>query len=355
MKKSLLLMSVLAGMTFGGTLTAHADEVNNKTAEEQVQEQMKEATVAPIISKNQVGTSNSFYYMKWNPGSEDTIGVKISNNTDKDKTYEIKQNKAMTNSNGVMVYDLPDMNGVGVEPRIGDMLGLPSEITVKAHSTEELMTTMKYENKDLVGFKIGGFVISEKTQPSKDKQFNQKLAYALPILIEGNAGRNPETNFSFGKFAFKRIGAGIYSIETPFNNANANWMQKANATIVVKDSTGKEVLKDDKSIDIAPEGEVSYKAMFDKDLPADTYEVTATVKSNVGEWSDTQKVKLTKEQAKDVAETVNIGDKKKQSIFDNIFFDLLVVLISGVVGYVVGKSTDKKTRKKTDDVQKDNE
>lgn len=348
MKKQLLLMSVLAGMTFGGTLTAHADDSTNKTAEEQVQEQMKEATVAPIVSKNQIGTSNSFYYMKWTPGGEDTIGVKISNNTDKDKVYEIKQNKAMTNSNGVMVYDMPDMNKTGLEPRIGDMLDLPKEVTVKAHSSEQLMTTIKYENKDLVGFKIGGFVISEKTTPSKDKQFNQKLAYALPVLIEGNAGRNPEVNFSFDKFAFKRIGAGIYSIETPFNNANANWMQKAQATITVKDESGKEVLKDEKSIDIAPEGQVSYKALFDKDLPAGTYEVTSTIKSNVGEWSDTQKVKLTKEQAKDVAETVNIGDKKKQSIFDNIFFDLFLVLISGVAGYTIGKVTGKKKKKDLD-------
>lgn len=344
MKKALLLMITLSTVALGASLNVHAEESEGKPKEEQTTKSTSEATVQPMVSDNQVGNISSYYYMKWTPGGEDTIGVRITNSTDKDKIYEIKNNKAMTNPNGVMVYDQNTMNDTGTTPRVNELLDMPTEVTVKANSSEDVFTTIKYGATDFNGFKIGGIHVSEKTAPNKDKQFNQKLAYALPVLIEGNLGRSPKMEFTFGDFGFERIGTGIYSIVTPFNNPTANWMQNAKTSIEVKNSEGEIVLEENRAADIAPEGEVQYNSMFNDDLPAGVYEVTLTVSSDLGQWTENQKVELTKKQAADIAETVNIGDKREPSIFENIYFDVLLVMIAAIVGYVGGKLSSRKRK-----------
>lgn len=352
MKKSLLAALMISTIAIGGvSQVAHADENNIQTTEETKKE--APAPVVPIFGKTQNENVTGHFYMKWTPGAEDTIGVQINNSTNVEQKYDVIVAKAVTNPNGIIVYDDNSSDKIGEEPRIQDMItGLPKEVTVKPHSSETIKTTIKFGDTNLNGYKLGGITIAEHKDPDKNKQFNQRMAYAIPVAFSGNEGTKPAANVKFEKFKVDRIGSGLYSITTPFVNENANWIVDGTVTATLKDKDGKKVLtsKTDskdfntpRPISLAPESKSNLRNVFSEDLDAGEYEMTVEITTNVGTWKDTQTIKISKDKEKDISETVNIGDKKKDP---NIYLYLFLGLLVAIVGYITGKQIKKHHDKK---------
>lgn len=333
MKKFLILSLAVLGIAAMSN-TVNADE-------------KKTNLIEPIVPTHQTEEVSSFYDFNWVPGETDSLGIKINNSSDNDKTYTVSVNDSQTNENGVLVNsgknsDLKDIKG----PSVKDLIVFKSEITVKAKSSEVLTTEYTMSEENFSGIAMGGVVITEKTKNDNSKQFNQKISYILPVIIHGNETK-PEVSVTFNDdFSFKKVGSGIYSILTPFVNENANWLKDAKAELVIKDSTGKEVITDEKTIEIAPQNKVYYAPQFENDLASGKYEVTITITTKSDKvFTSTKTVTLTKDEANDIAKTVNIGEKKKSSIYDNPFFYVTIALAMLVVGYASGKII-RKTRKR---------
>lgn len=327
MKKFITLLAVLVSSAIFFSPSVSADE--------------EQKLINPIMPETQINNVTSYFNMQWTPNLDDKIGFTIKNTTNEDKTYSVEVNKGITNPNGVVIYNDDSQNDSVSE--LIKKINSPEEFTVKANSENSFIKEFNYGPNDLSGMQLLGFQVKEKNAQTKDKQFNQEMAYVLPIVLHGNVDK-PEVNISFGKFEFSRVGGGLYSIKTPFVNENLNWVQDANIEVTV-DKDGTNLIKDVKLTEISPQTNVAYAPTFKEDLDPGDYEVTITITTRKGKvFTNKQTVTLTKEQSKDLSNTVNIGNDKKSSIFDNLYFDLLVILISGSAGYFIGTKTRKKDK-----------
>ena len=61
-------------------------------------------SVSPIFSEHQTADITNFFDISWTPGAVDTFGLKVTNNSDQEQTYQIAFNKAVTNVNGIIDY-----------------------------------------------------------------------------------------------------------------------------------------------------------------------------------------------------------------------------------------------------------
>lgn len=340
-KKQIL---VLAAMFSLGTATLMAPTAladNPKNAEEAIAKGGYKT--APILSEGQDPEVTSYFKIKGHAGTTQNVGVRIINENDTEKKFSILVNKAQTNPNGVIIYDNEEGNKFGTAPFAGDMIEMQKEIVVPANSEADVMGKLTIPAEGFGGYKMAGITVIEEAPESEGAQFNQRLAYAYPVIIEGE-GEMPKPEVEFGKFKFERVGSGIYSVVTPFTNKNANLLNNGTGEVIVKDSKGEKVLEIKNQISVAPDGEVQFSPLFHESLKAGEYEVTATIAHGANKWTDTQKVKITDEQAKDIKDTMNIGVKNPW--WKNPLYLAIIALIVLLVAYIVYNENKKRKAKK---------
>lgn len=286
----------------------------------------------PVIRDNNLGEANGFYNMQWESGYEGEAKLLIKNDTNNSITYSVSMNKATTNRNGVIDYDKSEANNPSDPMNIASVITVPEMIEVEPHSEETVKLSINVPNEELNGIKLGGVIVSDVAQESE----SQKTVYAFPVIMR-SGNETPEHKITFGKFNFKSIGAGLYSLETPFDNAGANWFSSANIGVTVEDKSGNVVIDDSRVVNISPESKVNYAVPFDYELSSGEYTVIFKFDSKKVSLTETQKVTLTREIEKDIKNTVLIESKEGGASYEYVMFGFISILLGFAVGVVTSK------------------
>lgn len=320
-----LALFILGGLVM--TTTVNADEKEQTQPNQTYQ-------VIPITPKNQDKDVVAYFRYPWKPGETEELGVRIKNNTDKVKSFKIMTTKAITNRNGLAIYDSTAQNDAeGIQ--FPKLVEFPEKVEVQPNSEVEIKKSYVTPDENIEGLIMGGiYIIEDSNDSEKDAKsgtITQKVAFALPVFIY-----NPETynkndlDLKFEKFSFEKIGSGLFSIKTPFKNVTPYYISKGTLSVKVVNDKGETVIDDEKEITVTPTSKIDLGTEFKKELPAGDYKVTFSLKHKDKEWTETQTVKIDKEKEKEITNTM----KPKEPI-DWYKIALLVLVALIIIGFIV--------------------
>lgn len=339
MKKFILITAFISTLVFA-PLTTFADETNNADN--------SSYTVAPVLPDKQKEDEHGYFKLDWVPGTKEKIGINITNNYDKDKEFTISVNKAITNANAAIVYDVNDQTSNDSQSfNMQDVVKFPETVTVPANTEMVVDGYIEMPNENLSGSLMGGVYITEKSSEGEG-QVVMKYSYAYPVILVGNEPA-PEEKIEFGEFKFVTDDSDLLSLITPINNSNANIIRDVSIDFSLKNENGEEVFGINRSdVIFTPETMISYATLIDKELSAGVYTVDLKVsykneKGESMERTSSQEVKVDKKVIEEI-ETTQIRTGVIEHKKDNsklIIGAVAAVLIVGITAFVIYRKKSK--------------
>ncbi|TDM14936.1 DUF916 and DUF3324 domain-containing protein [Macrococcus bovicus] len=146
-------------------------------------------SVAPVFPDNQSEEITDYFDLEMKPGDEQQLKVKLFNTTAKMKEITISANSAVTNGNGLIVYD-GSLKSEQQQPF--SELAEVKEKTVKLAPGETRTTSIKVKapDKDFDGELLGGLHFLQKadTDETGSVQIKNNYAYVIAVRLheQGN-------------------------------------------------------------------------------------------------------------------------------------------------------------------------
>ncbi|WP_406835102.1 DUF916 domain-containing protein [Lactococcus lactis] len=277
--------------------------------------------ITPIFSEHQTKAVTTFFDLRWTPNKSDKVGITITNNTDKDKNFEVNVNKARTNSNGVVNYTDSSKESLKSEqPTITSMVDFPDSVTVPAHQSQTVYSTINFPENDFNGIKMAGVVVKEKGTNTKSQNV---ISYALPLIIRGNIDQRPTSEITFGKFDLKQNNFHTFALKLPISNEKETLLKDTQVQVKIINSANSTVWKKNAKFLMTPETSFTYNQAINKRLDAGKYKVQLIVRHAGNVWKSTQNLTISAQKAKKIAKTVPKG-----SLFSYLKKPIVLVIVT---------------------------
>ncbi|MBZ5979349.1 DUF916 domain-containing protein [Leuconostoc gelidum subsp. aenigmaticum] len=287
-------------------------------------------SVSPILSDHQTKGIDTFYDIRWTPGKSDTIGVTISNKTDKEQSYEIAVNKARTNKNGIIDYSDGISESKSILYKFSDLLKLPMEVVVPAQSSKSVTGTINFPDNSYNGILMAGIHISEKNVINDKSMVSNKVAYNLPLIIRGNSDKRSKAEMALTELLVKQYSSKTYSLNIHLNNKKATFLKNSKFKSVITNSRGKQVTSKISYINVTPETTFEYPIELSKKYPAGKYNLKLVITHGKKDhWTFNKTFKINDDQAKSMNTLRRIG-KTAWWIYGLICFGII-----GITGLII--------------------
>lgn len=264
-------------------------------------------TVETVIPDNQIDKDINYFYLGVQPGSEQTLEVKIRNNTDKKQSYKVQANQAVTNSNALVVYDQPDIPiDESLAVSIPDVAKVEAKkVTLDAHTEGTAKINLKIPNEPgIKGILLGGIHISLlSTDGGSDKgtSVRNTYGYAIGLIVT----ETPEAPL-YGETGVKLksvepvLDYGSKVLKANILNPNPEIMKDVSASGSISkkgrsDKVASSSLKDGK---IAPNSVLPFQIDWGKqDVEAGTYVFNGQLKTENQSWKFQKEFTISRETA----------------------------------------------------------
>ncbi|MGM0340679.1 DUF916 and DUF3324 domain-containing protein [Enterococcus sp. AZ007] len=274
-------------------------------------EQRAGFTIRAEIPENQVDKAKSYFHLAIGKDHEQTIKVKIFNNTDKEQTYQILVNPAKTNKNGIIVYDdLGTPLDSSLKLPITDIVKPDNKtVTIPAWSEGEASLTIKLNDQVFSGVILGGVHISQKESEEKTQKgmsVSNRYGYVSGIALVQNA----ETSvFGNTELKLKKINPmvdyGSKVVEAQIQNPNAETFDKVKIEGNITKKGSQKILAEHTidSARIAPNSFLPFQIDWGKDSVAPgTYIFEGEAKDKEKSWKFKKEFTITAKIAKEMNE-----------------------------------------------------
>lgn len=294
-------------------------------------------SVAPISnSPLQDPDFPSYFRLNWKSEATGDIGLKIENNSTEDVVYNITFNRGITNLNGATVYDESRFNDSGPSPHITSMLEIPSEVKVKAKSSEVVTGKFKMPKESFKGSRVGGVTVSKKAEEatgSVEMAFN----YAYPFIVIGDNFEPVSKDITFGKFELVEDESALY-LKTPFDNENATFFRLQELDISLKDEEGNEVFGYNlPELLVTDSTNVPLSTQVNEELSSGKYTATIQMKYN-DEILASEEQTFTYEKTKGFDNSPTVRGKSSNNESDNnmmiiggIIIAILIIIVIALI------------------------
>lgn len=264
-------------------------------------------TVETVIPENQIDKNINYFYLGVQPGNEQTLEVKIRNNTDKKQSYMVQTNQAVTNSNALVVYDQPDVPvDESLSVSIPDITKVEAEkVTIEANAEGTAKIHLKIPKEPAIkGILLGGIhisLISTDEGADKGTSVRNTYGYAIGLIVT----ENPESPL------YGETGVELKSVEPVLDygskvlkanilNPNPEIMKDVSASGSISkkgrsDKVASSSLKDGK---IAPNSVLPFQIDWGKqDVEAGTYVFNGQLKTENQSWKFQKEFAISRETA----------------------------------------------------------
>lgn len=257
--------------------------------------------VEPVLPKNQVDDSKSYFDLQLKPGETQTLNVDLKNDTNNAVDVKPIIGRATTNSNGVIEYsshgekEYEKYLDNSIKNDFTKFVTVDSKVTIPANSTIKVPIKVEMPPKEFSGQLVGGITF-EQTNISNKKSDNQtnivnRYTYVLGIVLQ-NSTKEVKPSLRLGDVKANQINyrnvitADIHNTTPTFVNqigvdgfitkkADTKKLYKVKQT-VSKDTPGKQIAPN--SIFSLP-----FPLEGDKFKPGD-YTLDLTLKSQGYKW-----------------------------------------------------------------------
>ncbi|MFR3685406.1 MAG: DUF916 and DUF3324 domain-containing protein [Enterococcus sp.] len=304
MKRLLPILSVFVLILF--PMTSFAEDAKESKG---ITENEKRAgfTVQAVLPENQLNDRISFYHLLMKPEQQQTIEVRVINNSEKKQTYKIEVINAATNKNGLITYDERDKKpDESMKLPIADVAKPKhKEASVDAFSEGKAEIELQMPAESFQGILLGGIRVSLKSddteEESKGMSVKNTYGYAIGLVLteQDFAPIYGETELKLQKLQ-PEIDYGSKVLEASIQNPHPEAMQKLAAEGKIVRKGQKKTLADNKleNVKIAPNSVFPFQVDWGmQEVAAGEYTFIGKIKGQTKTWDFKQDFTITREMA----------------------------------------------------------
>lgn len=148
--------------------------------------------VTPIFTENQLNESDRYFNLNAEPGSIETLTLKLENANDRSKKIQITPHTAFTNTMGVVEYgadaEIPDPT---LPYSLKDLIETPEIVELAGNETKNIEISLNMPQATFSGLLAGGLRISEHNDKEREKEedgvaINNEFAYVVGIVASND-------------------------------------------------------------------------------------------------------------------------------------------------------------------------
>lgn len=282
-------------------------------------------SVVPEYSEHQTASVQGFFDIRWTPSATDEFGIAIANKSDKETTYDLQVNKAVTNRNGVIDYSNTTPEADTIQYPLTKLVQLPKEVTVAPNSTQVVKGKLTFPEASYNGILMAGIHVSEKQSQDKTAAVSNTVAYNIPFVVRGDNDSRPQAILTCQSVSVKQPTVIESTLDIALTNEAPTFLKESSFKAEIKDANGQTVKTKDSKLDVTPQTAFTYPIKLSSDMKAGDYTVDLTVTHAKDKWHFAKKFTLTGKQAKVIR-----SQNKKQGIAWYVY-----VLIGVLVLFIV--------------------
>lgn len=143
--------------------------------------------IAPILPDNQLDRGNSFFDLKVESGTKQTLKVQINNFSKEEQKFRISINRAETNGNLIIDYSQStDQKDINSEENIEEWVKYPESVTIPAEKAGVVSLEMSVPKKEFEGIVLGGIQVRRDIPKQKEPELSTDYDYILGLMLTEN-------------------------------------------------------------------------------------------------------------------------------------------------------------------------
>lgn len=286
--------------------------------------------VVPEIPDNQVNKNLTYFDLKTTPGMQETIKVKITNDSNKSVTLEPVVNTSKTNYNGVIEYQNTKLKSDKTLPAdIGKIVTpLQKQTTIAANSSQEISFSVNMPDKQFKGQLIGGMVFKDTNQTTRKSGISNQYAYVVGVVLHGYEDEE-KNSMSLGQvFADQNNYRNV--ITADLRNTSAKIISKLSVTTKITKQGSSNVLytATQNSKMVAPNSIYPFPtSLNNKELKSGNYTIDVVAKTKTQKWHFKKNFKITGKVAKKLNDKAVNLEKDYTWLYTVVIIMLIILLM----------------------------
>ncbi|EGO7756654.1 TPA: DUF916 and DUF3324 domain-containing protein [Enterococcus faecalis] len=322
--KKIILVLILAftGLSFGQLALADSNDFS----------------VIPVLPENQNPDVPSYFDLIVTPKQQQTLQVKIKNNSNENVKYKLYVNTATTNQNGIIDYSISDFEkDESMKLSLKDCITLnESVVEVPANSEKEVSLELNIPEAPFEGIALGGITV-EPIAEEDNEAVNNLFTRTLAIQIaESTTAIVPEL---YGGEVLVSQENLRNNIKFELRNSTPTIISKVKAEIAITKQGDKQpILEQTKEhLSFAPNSKFSLMTEWNGQFESGKYVYNIDLKDDEGnKWTFSKEFEIKTEEAEKLNETS--VDEKKSSVKDYLLYIVvLFIVLMGALIWVIRK------------------
>jgi len=322
--KKIILVLILAftGLGFGQLALADSNDFS----------------VIPVLPENQNPDVPSYFDLIVTPKQQQTLQVKIKNNSNENVKYKLYVNTATTNQNGIIDYSISDFEkDESMKLSLKDCITLnESVVEVPANSEKEVSLELNIPEAPFEGIALGGITV-EPIAEEDNEAVNNLFTRTLAIQIaESTTAIVPEL---YGGEVLVSQENLRNNIKFELRNSTPTIISKVKAEIAITKQGDKQpILEQTKEhLSFAPNSKFSLMTEWNGQFESGKYVYNIDLKDDEGnKWTFSKEFEIKTEEAEKLNETS--VDEKKSSVKDYLLYIVvLFIVLMGALIWVIRK------------------
>lgn len=309
-------------------------------------------SVEALIPDNQRDKTKTYFDLRVEPNTEQTIEINLRNDTNNEVVVEPSINTATTNLNGVVEYGETKAKQDKTLPiNLKDIVTVAKEVSIPAKSSLKVPLNIKMPETKFDGIISGGITIKEKDSVTDSKgsksqglAINNKYAYVVALLIN-QTDKEVKPKLELNEVTPAQVNARNV-INANIQNITAAYVNEmsVDAKVIQKGKTKTLYENTKNSMQMAPNSNFEYPISLNGEkLEAGDYTLILNVEANEGKWSFTKNFTINGKDAKKFnQQDVSI---KKDNTWIYLLASLFLILIVAYLVFIINRKRKEEKRK----------
>lgn len=307
---------------------------------------------------NQVGEENGYFDLEAEPGTEQTVNIRLNNGGSEKVVVTISVNGTKTNSNGVLEYGPTDIkNDTSLKFPFEKIVSAPKEVEIPANDSKIVPIDIKMPETSFDGMILGGIHMKKKEKEEKVEAqgatIRNSYSYIVAMKLQNHQDSvKPEIKFNHATGSQRNY---RNSVVINFSNVTSSLIKdKMDVESQISKKGSEEVLyeRKQKGMSMAPNTQMDfYVSMGGEKMQPGDYVARTLVTIDDQKWEEKLAFNISKEEAdkynkRDVGLVQERGLDWKLVAFIVGGFLAIVLGIFAVVKFIQNRQDNNKPKEK---------
>lgn len=287
---------------------------------------------------NQVGEENGYFDLEAEPGTEQTVNLRLNNGGSEKVVVTISVNGTKTNSNGVLEYGPTDIkNDTSLKFPFEKIVSAPKEVEIPANDSKVVPIDIKMPETSFDGMILGGIHMKKKEKEKKVEAqgatIRNTYSYIVAMKLQNHQDSvKPEIKFNHATGSQRNY---RNSVVINFSNVTSSLIKdKMDVESQISKKGSEEVLyeRKQKGMSMAPNTQMDfYVSMGGEKMQPGDYVARTLVTIDDQKWEEKLAFYISKEEA-DKYNKRDVGLVQERGLD----WKLVALIVGGFLALVIG-------------------